>query len=1113
MTVAGAATAAAATARRTAGEAAAAERDRARLRSEDDQARTDVERLDSRDRELGATIGGIRASREFTELRELDESERLVNALGNAADSALQAAQLARDGESRRVAEADTRANDVVDATDRAASTLALARSHLNPAGMPDLLTAAAAVVTNPALFSEAVRLTRDDIPVPVPRPTPKTLTTTPVDPRTAADQAGKVRQAAEIRARQAGNHLATAGQLQSQRDDVRRAEESADQADERASTTRTQANDAATARDRAAAALAAGWRAWIAEAATADLLGAVDWMETPAGPLLHDLHALAGDGTGDGDEAVLAALDRAADRAADRARQQLADARGRIGAAQEAAALRRGDLNSEADALRKARDPEPPAAPWHTRRSGIPLWRAVDFAEHLTEPDRAGVEGALLAAGLLNATLAPDATLTAADGEVLLGATGPAARRSLSAVLVADPSCPLDASVITAVLNRVAVDDRTHPIWVRTNGSWGNGPLTGHHEVGAARHIGAQARAAARAQRLAAIAAELAELDAAVADRASELARLADLSGAIDKLLMTAPRSGELNLARDRAHGAADRADTEATEAHRLRHKANALAREWHAAQQRHAEACAAFALPTDADGLAGVQHAAQDATRTCAELALQLNDLAVRIGRHAAVLGTLDDEARIRADVEDAAERACTVWQEQAAELAAKKTSIGIDADRVREQLRRSETEQDNVQRELTRARKRERTLGEQLAATGEKVKQAATGAAAARQALAGEITSLRHVVTLPGVTAAAFTAGRSVPALPDPEPVTVDPAAVEAAVKAVIAAIDGRGGPVDENALIRAQSALEREVSGTFDVLASINERVRLVELADANGRRPVAAAAAELDRKVVEGRAALTEREGSIFTDFVLGGVTEELRRRLTQAQALIRAMNESLSAIRTSHGIGVKVNWLLAVEHGSPLARIRELVTTADEVRTPEQTEELIGLVKARVAERFAADATAGYAEHLEAALDYRRWHEVEVVILGPAPGQQRRISRRTKLSQGETRFVSYVALFAAADAYLSGLPDTSHSLRLILLDDAFAKVDNRTIALLMGLLVRLDIDFALTGHALWGCYPQVPALDVYEVHRREGSAAITTHIHWDGHSRHLRAAS
>ena len=45
--------------------------------------------------------------------------------------------------------------------------------------------------------------------------------------------------------------------------------------------------------------------------------------------------------------------------------------------------------------------------------------------------------------------------------------------------------------------------------------------------------------------------------------------------------------------------------------------------------------------------------------------------------------------------------------------------------------------------------------------------------------------------------------------------------------------------------------------------------------------------------------------------------------------------------------------------------------------------------------------------------------------------------------------------MSYVTLFAAADGYLTSLGDDGRALRLILLDDAFAKVDDTTVAELM----------------------------------------------------------
>jgi hypothetical protein len=218
------------------------------------------------------------------------------------------------------------------------------------------------------------------------------------------------------------------------------------------------------------------------------------------------------------------------------------------------------------------------------------------------------------------------------------------------------------------------------------------------------------------------------------------------------------------------------------------------------------------------------------------------------------------------------------------------------------------------------------------------------------------------------------------------------------------------------------------------------------------------------------------------------------------------------MNASLLQIRTSNGIGVRLGWRLREDHAT-LGRILELVATSDTVRSETQNAELTELLRQRVEQFYGADPGSGYAAHLAAALDYRQWHEVAVTILGPEEGQQRRLSRRAKLSQGETRFVSYVTLFAAADGYLTSLGDDGRALRLILLDDAFAKVDDGTVAELMGLLVTLDLDFVLTGHALWGCFPQVPRLDVYEVRRSDGSSAVTTHVHWDGRHRHLRSTA
>ena len=1057
--------------------------------------------------ELTATIAGIKESKEYADARDLDQREQTVRALASAADGSLRAAAAARTREAQVVEDADSRAGEVIEAARSASEALREARERLGVAKVPARLPAHVAAVTGePPAVTDTIRTARDDEPATMRRPVPVPVELLPADPDEATAQVRAVKRAARARSDQAAHRLAVAKDLANQRLQVERAEERADQSESRALDAAKEATESARHRDDRAIAVANAWRQWTADDTTRRLLGNVAWEDTPVGMLLVDAQALAGD---DGDASVLQVLDEAAETAASPARDRLADRLAALSTAQADADRTRETLQAERALLQASHDPEPPRAPWHTGTpdSAVPLWRTIDFAAHVPAADRADIEAALHASGLLTAALA-DGALTADNGQVLVTAAGPVAESPLTAVIGPDAASPADPRTVVAVLERIAFGDRSHPVWVDKHGAWGNGPLTGRHHSNVTRHIGAEARAAARAVRLNEIGTALADLDADDRQRAAERRSIGQQRSVLNAHLRTAPRTSELAGLRAVATASWRRADAEAVTARALRGTARQLRTAWHDKNKAHELACASAQLPASPDELSDAQITAETAARACEQLAGRLTELTARADRHRAAVGRADSAATERATAEEAADRDWRAWQRADAGFAALSENVGRDAERVRAELRAAEKELAATGAVLRKTRADEGLAGRQAAKAEEAAKHARSTAEDARAGLLAAADELRRVVALPGLTAAALASGATIDvSFPD-----VTSAAVEAAARSVTSALDRRGGGADENALIRAQQTLERDLSGTFDVVPSVTGGVRLVELADATGRWHLAGAAADLTRRAEEGHAALSERERRVFTDFVLGGVAEELRRRLAQASRLIDAMNASLKTIRTSHGIGVKIQWNLTQEAGAPVARIRELVALAGEVRTTEQTAELTELIKDQVSQAFTADATAGYAAHLKAALDYRAWHDIGVIILGPAAGQERKISRRTKLSQGEIRFVSYVTLFAAVDAYLSGLPDTTRALRLILLDDAFAKVDDRTIGELMGLLVRLDIDFAMTGHALWGCYPQVPALDVYEVRRRDGTAAVTTHVHWDGRTRHLRAA-
>ena len=125
---------------------------------------------------------------------------------------------------------------------------------------------------------------------------------------------------------------------------------------------------------------------------------------------------------------------------AADEALEAIGDARTRARARADELTLRIEALDGEIAALASGRSELPPAR--HTRAQddlpGLPLWRSVDFMEATDQRERAGIEAALEAAGILDAHVLPGGEVRSPnDGELLLKPRpAPASRETLASVL-----------------------------------------------------------------------------------------------------------------------------------------------------------------------------------------------------------------------------------------------------------------------------------------------------------------------------------------------------------------------------------------------------------------------------------------------------------------------------------------------------------------------------------------------------------------------------------------------------------------------------------------------------------------------------------------------------
>jgi uncharacterized protein (TIGR02680 family) len=262
-----------------------------------------------------------------------------------------------------------------------------------------------------------------------------------------------------------------------------------------------------------------------------------------------------------DGRSPLVTAAATAATVAAGRFASLRANAQQRLKSADE----RLGILVAEREQLESGRHLPPPAphtrdAPAREERPGAPFWRLCDFREEVSGNERAGLEAALEASGLLDAWVLPDGqvlSVTDHDTVIIAGSDGdrsvgsradkvlqPAVDRSdARAAMVGD-------EVVARVLGRIGLGADSGDVWIDADGAWRVGVLSGRWRKGTAEHIGESARDAARRARLAVLADEIDIVETGKATVESELTSIMQRERAMRTEAETAPDDSGLRAA-----------------------------------------------------------------------------------------------------------------------------------------------------------------------------------------------------------------------------------------------------------------------------------------------------------------------------------------------------------------------------------------------------------------------------------------------------------------------------------------------------------------------------------------------------------------------------------
>jgi uncharacterized protein (TIGR02680 family) len=765
--------------------------------------------------------------------------------------------------------------------------------------------------------------------------------------------------------------------------------------------------------------------------------------------------------------------------------------------------------------------DPEPPRSPYSSAEraagTGAPLFLVVDFAESVPDADRAGIEAALEASGLLAAWAAADGTLLAAGTrDVILRGGEPVAGASLADVLRPVPGHGVSADHIGRLLRCVGLGSSAARSWIARDGRWCLDVARGAHGKDRSEYIGAAVRAATRQRRIDELTERIDELQAELDSVAAAREEIELLRDGLREALREAPTGRSLTDAWSGYDHAVEEVTRLAAETLTARREAERAAAEAAGLRTRAEAQATGEGLPADRELLARLQADLGGLRKDLDVMDAAAGRAAARLEAHAGTRSSWESARQARDDAERDYRAAYDRFTAARRELKLLEDSVGA-------------TEQDLMAREADAKARLEGALQRlpqatairdtahdiRVKAEGER-DRAVEELSQQEQAVVAGGTGLRRPLALPGL---ALAAGLSkVEALLERYDAAADTdvrtriAALRTLADDVAAMLGPPGADVSASLIIRRGEELRDGLAGGYDAEGDEDDGIKRYVLRDDTGAHDVAVVGERIRAAAEAARSRLSSREQEVFETYLLGELGDHLARQVLAAQTLVAGMNDTLEEVRSSHGIGARLVWDLPKESDADIRAAVTLLRQPSALRTRDQSTELRDALRRRIEEARLADPSAGYAVHLRAALDYREWFEFKVKVTDSArPDRERVLSHRTALSQGEQRVVAYLVLFATAAAHFTSVAaGAPQAPRLILLDDAFAKVDEPTHGRLLGLLVDLDLDFIITSERLWGCFPGVPSLHIYECLRDSRERGVATvHFTWDGHRKRL----
>jgi len=263
-------------------------------------------------------------------------------------------------------------------------------------------------------------------------------------------------------------------------------------------------------------------------------------------------------------------------------------------------------------------------------------------------------------------------------------------------------------------------------------------------------------------------------------------------------------------------------------------------------------------------------------------------------------------------------------------------------------------------------------------------------------------------------------------------------------------------------------------------------------------------------------VEENEKLLRDSDRQLFEDILVKNISKKIRAKIFHSEKWVNKMNELMESMNTSSGLAFSLKWSskkAETEEQLDTKELVELLKQDGNLMREEDLNKLSEHFRSKIAEarRSLEDKGQNQTFHsiMREILDYRKWFEFKLFFIKTGQNKKELTNNAFfQFSGGEKAMAMYVPLFSAVYArYEGGRPDSP---RIISLDEAFAGVDERNIRDMFRLLSELGLDYVINSQILWGDYDTVPSLAICELIRPDNADFVTViRYMWNGNVKEM----